>query len=480
MNALNLFIIDDEETIRDSLTLALESTYVIQSFETGQEALAVIPKTPPDLILLDIGLPDISGIEVLRQIKKINQGIPVIMITAFEEITTVISAMRSGAYDYLVKPLHMDTLEMVIANALETIKLRNEVKNLQNKLIEANLPCFIGKSQVILEMLEFVDMVAKSPDTPILILGETGTGKELIASAVHHRSPNFRSKFITVNCAAIPRDLIESEIFGYERGAFSGANPNGKRGLIEDAHMGTLFLDEIGDLSLEAQAALLRFLETGEFYRIGSTRKLQVQARIVSATNKNLEQMIENDLFRRDLYFRIGVIKLDIPSLNQRRSDIKPLITFFLDQFNQKFSKNITSLSDEALESMMNHHWTGNVRELKNIMERGVLVARGTTLTPEDLGLSKKEPEDFNTRTMFAPLTTDGIDLPILKQKLDRYYINEAFTLAGGNESQAAKLLNINHHTFRYHRKKCMDQDQNKDQNQEHSKVKDRDRRAPR
>ncbi|MDY0375872.1 MAG: sigma-54 dependent transcriptional regulator [Desulfobacterium sp.] len=478
MNPLTLFIIDDEETIRDSLTFALESIYTIQSFETGQDALAVIPKKPPDLILLDIGLPDISGIEVLQKIKKVNPGIPVIMITAFEEITTVISAMRAGAYDYLVKPLHMDTLEMVIANALETIKLRKEVKSLQDQLIQDNLPCFIGKSKVIREMLEFVDMVAKSPDTPILILGETGTGKELIASAIHHRSPNFRSKFITVNCAAIPQNLIESEIFGYERGAFSGANPNGKRGLIEDAHMGTLFLDEIGDLSLEAQAALLRFLETGEFYRIGSTRKHQVQARIVSATNKDLEKMIENDLFRRDLYFRIGVIKLDIPSLNQRRSDIMPLIAFFLDRFNRKFSKNITSLSDQAMEAMMNHHWTGNVRELKNIMERGVLVARGSTLTPEDLGLANEEPEDLDTRTIFAPLTTDGIDLPLLKQELEKFYINEAFTLAEGNESQAAKLLNINHHTFRYQRKKCMDLDQNEEQNQnkeqEHSKGKAR------
>jgi DNA-binding NtrC family response regulator len=490
MNSLTLFIIDDEETIRDSLTFALESTYAIQSFETGQEALAVIPKSPPDLILLDIGLPDISGIEVLRQIKEMQPGIPVIMITAFEEITTVISAMKSGAYDYLVKPLHMDALEMVIANALETIKLRREVKSLQDQLIQDNLPCFIGKSKVISEMLEFVDMVAKSPDTPILILGETGTGKELIASAVHHRSPNFRSKFITVNCAAIPGALIESEIFGYERGAFTGANPNGKRGLIEDAHMGTLFLDEIGDLSLEAQAALLRFLETGEFYRIGSTRKHQVQVRIVSATNKNLEEMIENDLFRRDLYFRIGVIKLDIPSLNDRRSDITPLITFFLDRFNQKFSKSITSLSDQALHAMINHHWTGNVRELKNIMERGVLVARGTTLTPEDLGLSKKEPEDFNSRTMFASLTTDGIDLPVLKQEMEKFYINEAFTLAGGNESQAAKLLNINHHTFRYHRKKCMKQEQDQDQdpqkkqnqkqNSNKGKARDRDRGASR
>ncbi len=463
MDAHTLFIIDDEETIRDSLTLALESTYTLQTFETGQQALAVIPGTPPDLILLDIGLPDISGIEVLQRIKKTHPGIPVIMITAFEEISTVISAMKSGAYDYLVKPLHMDALEIVIANALETITLRKEVKALQERLIQENLPCFIGKSKVIQEMLAFVDMVAQSPDTPILILGETGTGKELIASAIHHRSPNFRSNFVTVNCAAIPRDLIESEIFGYERGAFSGANPSGKRGLIEDAHQGTLFLDEIGDLSPKAQAALLRFLETGEFYRIGGTRKHHVQARIVSATNKDLEQMIQAETFRRDLFFRIGVVKLEIPSLNERRSDILALATFFLDQFNRKFSKKVTAFSEQALTAIMTHHWTGNVRELKNIMERGVLVAKGTTLTPGDLGLSEK-PSTDSSSTLFAPLTADGIDLPLLRQEMDKFYIRQALALARGNESQAARLLNINHHTFRYHRKKCMDPDQPEDQ----------------
>ncbi|ACN16842.1 sigma-54 dependent DNA-binding response regulator [Desulforapulum autotrophicum HRM2] len=466
MDAHTLFIIDDEETIRDSLAFALESTYTLQTFETGQEALAVIPKNPPDLILLDIGLPDISGIEVLQQIKGTHPGIPVIMITAFEEITTVITAMKSGAYDYLVKPLHMDALEIVIANALETVSLKKEVKGLQEQLIQENLPCFIGESEVIQEMLTFVDTVAKSPDTPILILGETGTGKELIASAVHHRSPNFRSNFVTVNCAAIPRDLIESEIFGYERGAFSGANPNGKRGLIEDAHRGTLFLDEIGDLSLKAQAALLRFLETGEFYRIGGTRKHHVQARIVSATNKDLEQMIQAETFRRDLFFRIGVIKLEIPSLNERRSDILSLATFFLEQFNRKFSKKVTTFSEQALQAIMTHHWTGNVRELKNIMERGVLVAKGTTLTPGDLGFSEKPSNGSNADTMFAPLTTDGIDLPLLRQEMDKFYIKESLTLTNGNESQAAKLLNINHHTFRYHRKKCMDTDQGEDNNQ--------------
>lgn len=451
-----LFIIDDEETIRDSLTMALESVYTIQTFETGKQALGVIQKNPPDLILLDIGLPDISGLEVLKKIKELHPGIPVIMITAFEEINTVITAMKSGAYDYLVKPLHMDALEIVISNALETVKLRKEVKSLQERLIQENLPCFIGESKVIKDMLEFVDMVAKSPDTPILILGETGTGKELIASAIHYRSPNFRSKFVTVNCAAIPGDLIESEIFGYERGAFSGANPGGKRGLIEDADKGTLFLDELGDLSLEAQASLLRFLETGEFYRIGSTKKHHVQTRIVSATNKDLEQMIKDDRFRRDLFFRIGVVKVEIPSLNDRRSDILSLADFFLKQFNQKFHKKIACFSEHAIEIMMNHHWTGNVRELKNIIERGVLVAKGVALTPEDLGFSPKETENSRPPSLFPALTPEGVDLSALKEEMEKFYISEALRLSNGNETQAAKLLNINHHTFRYHKKKII------------------------
>lgn len=457
MDFYTLFIIDDEETIRDSLTMVLESDYTIRTFATGNEALGVITRTPPDLILLDIGLPDISGLDLLKKIKASNPGIPVIMITAFEEIDTVISAMKSGAYDYLVKPLHGDTLEVVISNALETVKLRKEVTRLQKRFIQENMPCFIGKSDLIQDMLEFVEMVAKSPDTPILILGETGTGKELVASSIHYCSPNFRSRFVTVNCAAIPKDLIESEIFGYERGAFSGANPLGKKGLIEEAANGTLFLDEIGDLSLAAQAALLRFLETGEFYRIGSTRKHHVQTRIVSATNRDLEKMIQTELFRQDLFFRIGVVKIEIPSLNQRRSDIMPLAIFFLDRFNTKFSKTISSFSTEAEELLMNHHWTGNVRELKNIIERGVLVAKGSELTPDEMGFSRKEINFPRQTSIFPPLTPDGVNLSRLKEEMEQFYISEALKLAHGNESQAARLLNINHHTFRYHRKKLMD-----------------------
>ena len=460
MSPYTIFIIDDEETIRDSLSLILEPDYIVHTFANGSKALEEIAHTAPDLILLDIGLPDISGIDLLKKIKKTQPDIPVIMITAYEDIETVIAAMKCGAYDYLVKPLNHDNLELAMGNALETVKLRKEVKTLQQKFLEDNLPCFIGDRDVILDMLDFVKTVAKSPDTPILILGETGTGKELIASSIHYRSPNFKGNFVTVNCAAIPTDLLESEIFGYEKGAFSGANPLGKKGLIEKAINGTLFLDEIGDLSLDAQAKLLRFIETGEFYRIGGSKKHHVQTRIVSATNKDLDQMIEKELFRKDLFFRIGVIKVAIPSLNKRRSDILPIANFFLHKFNKKFSKNITSFSDQAQNALIDHDWTGNVRELRNIIERGVLVTKNTKLSPQDMGINESpEPNICQSCTDGLPpldlsMDTNGMDLAKFQSSVEEFYINEAFKLANGNESKAAKFLGMNHHTYRYKRKK--------------------------
>lgn len=294
----SIYIVDDEETIREGVTMALEARYKVEAFSTAESAIDAIKVKPPDLILLDIGLPGMDGINALREIKDLYPDVLIIMITAYEDIDSVISAMKLGAYDYVVKPLHMDSLEIAIRNALETIRLRKEVQLLQERYLIENLPCFIGESNAIQDVMDFIKMVAKSPDTPILILGETGTGKELIASAIHYRSPNFKGPFIPVNCAAIPKDLIESELFGYEKGAFSGAKASGKKGLIEEAANGTLFLDEVGDLSPEAQAKLLRFLETGEYYRVGGTGKFSIKTRAVSATNKNLEHMIEKDLFR--------------------------------------------------------------------------------------------------------------------------------------------------------------------------------------
>lgn len=454
----SIYIVDDEQTIRDGVTMALEDDYQVKAFSDAETSIAEIEKDPPDLILLDIGLPGMNGIDALQHIKDLFPDILVIMITAYEDIDTVISAMKLGAYDYVVKPLYMDGLEVTIGNALDTIRLRKEVQALQEKYLKEHIPCFIGESNAIQDVMEFIKMVAKSPDTPILIMGETGTGKELIASAIHYNSPNFKAPFATVNCAAIPKELIESELFGYEKGAFSGAGAAGKKGLIEESANGTLFLDEVGDLSLEAQAKLLRFLELGEFYRVGGTKKLHIETRVISATNKDIDKMIQEEHFRKDLYFRLGVIKIQVPALNERPDDIVPLTKYFIQEFSQKFCKKVTTISPEAESALLTHTWIGHVRELKNRIEGAVLIGKGPELTVKDLGLEPQKQRDTvsfaETGSGFPALPFEGMDLSKQLQNFERHYIEEALKIAKGNESKAAKLLNMNHHTFRYRRKK--------------------------
>lgn len=456
-----IFIVDDEPVIREGVASDLEDDYTVLAFATAEDAINAFAKTVPDLILLDIELPGLKGSEALTRFKALKNDVLVIMITAYEDIKLVISCMKNGAYDYIVKPIHMETLSLSISNALETISLRKELALLQEKQIKDNLPCFIGESHAIHDIMEYIDMVAKSPDTPILILGDTGTGKELIASTIHHKSPNFKGPLVTVNCAAIPKDLIESELFGYAPGAFSGASVTGKKGLIEAANEGTLFLDEVGDLDLSAQAKLLRFMENGEFYKVGGTEKNTIKTRIVSATNKDLDKMITKNEFRKDLYFRLSVVKINVPSLNERQEDTVLLARYFFQVFNDKFDKNLEGINEQAIELLKLYTWSGNVRELKNMMERGVLTARGSSLKPEDLGLEEidrgRVSEDIND-TRFPPLPPTGIDLAELRLSLDRFYFKKAMEIAKGNETQAAKLLGIKHHTFRYQLKKLSDE----------------------
>jgi DNA-binding NtrC family response regulator len=453
-----LFVVDDEDTIRNALSIALEGKYRLADFPDAESAIEAAKADPPDLVLLDIGLPGMSGIEALPVFKRMDPGILVIVITAYEDVKSVVSAMKHGAYDYVVKPLNMDTLEVSIRNALESIRLKKEVQSLQERVLQENLPCFIGESNTIKDVMQFVGQLARSPDTPVLILGETGTGKELIASAIHYRSPNFHGPLISVNCAAIPRELIESELFGYEKGAFSGASPAGKKGLVEQAEGGTLFLDEIGDLSLEAQAKLLRFLEEGEFYRVGGTKKLKARTRVVSATNKDLEDRIGKGLFREDLYYRLAVARVEVPSLTARRDDIVPIAMHFLLEFSRKFDMPFTGISREAREALMNYRWKGNVRELRNIVERGVLVGKGPELTLADLGLEERKISasgPLPAEEILHPLVPpEGVDLQGAHESLDLHFFREALRMTGGNETQAAQLLRVNYHTFRYRRKK--------------------------
>lgn len=462
MTSFCIYVIDDEPTITDGISMALSGDYDVRTFSEAESAFEALEKERPDLILLDIGLPGMDGITALKRLKEQYPDVLVIMITAYEDFSNVITAMKAGAHDYLVKPIHMEGLEVIVRNAIETTRLKKEVRALQEAYLNENVPCFIAESNAILDVMGFVEEVAKSPDTPVLILGETGTGKELIASAIHYRSPNFQGPLVPLNCASIAKDLIESELFGYEKGAFSGALHTGKKGIIEESANGTLFLDEVGDLDLEVQGKLLRFLESGEFYRLGGTKKLNVKTRVVSATNKDLEAMVEQGQFRKDLYFRIAVIKVKVPSLKERPDDIMPLAKYFLVKFSSKFGKDLIGFSPEAQRSLMNHGWEGNVRELKNLVEKAVLTSKRKEITVEDLGMQMDDGyaqseacyECRSEVLYFEPLDESGVDFENLENSLQSFYFKEALRLSKGNESKAAQLLKMNHHTFRYRKRK--------------------------
>jgi len=458
MMCFTIYVVDDEQVAREGISLALRKNYQVRAFPTGEVAIQAMLTEPPDLVLLDIGLPGMSGIEALGKIKSLYPEMAVIMITAYEDVNTIVSAMKQGAHDYVVKPLQMDSLMVTVRNALETIRLRKEIQLLHERYLKENLPCFIAESDAIQDVMDVVTKVAQSPNTSVLIIGETGTGKELIAKAIHYRSPRFQGPLISVNCAAIPKDLIESELFGYEKGAFTGAEASGKTGLVEKAADGTLFLDEVGDLSNEAQAKLMRFLEDGEYYRVGGTKTRLARARVVAATNKNLPRMIEEDRFRRDLYHRLAVIKIEVPSLNQRRDDVVPIAKHYLLEFSERFGRSYTAISPECEAALKEFNWTGNVRELKNVIERAVLLGQGPVVTLQDLGLEETCKDDglkgFENETKLPPLSRSGMDLPSVLTSIEKYYFKNALRISKGNESNAAKLLQMSRDTFRYRRKK--------------------------
>jgi DNA-binding NtrC family response regulator len=459
MTSYSIYIVDDEAVARNGLKLALKNkNYKVQAFETAESGLKAIDENPPDLVLLDIGLPGMSGVEALEIIKERHPEVIIVMITAYEDVQTVVSSMKNGAYEYVVKPVQMEALLVILRNAFETIAMRKEIQALHEKYLKENLPCFIGESNAIQDVMELVTKVAQSPDTPVLIQGQTGTGKELIAKAIHYKSPNFKGPMVAVNCAAVPQELIESELFGYNRGAFTGAEKAGKAGLVEQAAEGTLFLDEIGDLSMEAQAKLLRFLEDGEYYRVGGTKKRAVKTRLISATNKDLLSLVEEGLFRLDLYHRFAVVKLEVPSLSQRPDDIIPMAKQFLVEFSRKFNKMFNGISPETETALKEYDWPGNVRELKNLIERAVLLSDGPELMLKDLDLkrvngreSAKQPVNGHHLPSVCPT---GIDFSAIIADIEKSYFEEALKLANGNESKAALLLNLTRDKFRYRRQK--------------------------
>ncbi|MBI5249915.1 MAG: sigma-54-dependent Fis family transcriptional regulator [Desulfomonile tiedjei] len=442
-----ILIVDDDRLLQKSLGNVLAEKYDTVIVGSGEEAAEVLRKRPIDLVLLDIRLPQMDGVQTLKRIKEIDSDILVIMMTAYEDVKTVIVSMKMGAYDYLVKPLDIDELDIIIERTLDTLKLKKEIEELRKEYRrEFGLAGVVGESDGIRHALQLATTVAKGQTTTVLIEGETGTGKEIIAKTIHFHSARLGKPFICINCGAISKDLIESELFGYEKGAFTGGLAEGKQGKLELAHGGTLFLDEIGELLPSAQVKLLRFLEEREFYPVGGTHKKRVDLRIIAATNRSLEEEISAGKFREDLYYRLNVVKISLPPLRQRREDIIPLALFFIDQFNEAFGKSFQRLSKEAEEILLNHPWKGNVRELRNVIERAVLMENGTIIKGDHFSFLARERSQVGQDIKAVTIPTGGIDL----EALTRAYVVQALRVSAGNKARAAKLLRLSRPTLLY------------------------------
>lgn len=452
MRQQKILVVDDEHLIRWSLEQNLKKQgYEVVAAATGEDALKLLKDDVPDLMLLDIQLPGIDGLAVLERVKEMEEEIIVIMVTALGVLETAVKAMRMGAYDYINKPFNLDELAIVIKKALETGELRREVAHLRSEQSRKyGSGSIIGRSRHMQNVLTMVDKVAKSDAGTILIQGESGTGKELIAKAIHYQSGRAERPFMAINCAAVPETLLESELMGHERGAFTDAKVQ-KKGLLEMADGGTLFLDEIGDMAPGMQAKLLRVLEDRSFRRVGGTKDIQVDVRIISATNKDLLQAIEEKVFRADLYYRIQVIPIHLPALRERRDDIMPLVEHFIAHFNREFGKSVKGVSKMAEKFLTEYAWPGNIRELRNIIERAIILENEETLLLEHL------PQELVAKTggssvgpFSVHLPEEGIDI----EDVERELIRQALETSEGNQSKAAKKLNLGIDAFRYRMKK--------------------------
>lgn len=448
MYRYRILIVDDDELLQKPLKSILSDKYEAIIAGSGEEALKIIKTKQIDLVLLDIRLPGMDGIETLKAIREYDKKILVIMMTAFEDIKTVITSMKMGAFDYLVKPLDMEEIEIIVDRALENLRLKKELEVLRRACIrEFDIENIVMASNEIREAFKKADKVAQSHDTTVLIEGETGTGKEIIARYMHYRSDRFGKPFMAINCGAINRDLVESELFGYEKGSFTGGLNEGKEGKIEAANGGTLFLDEISEISHQTQVKLLRFLEEREFYRVGGTAKICVDVKVIAATNKRLSEAVKEGTFRSDLFYRLNVAWIHVPPLRERKSDILPMAMFFMDKFNNKFGRNFQSISKDAQMLLHRYDWPGNVRELKNFIERIVLMEEGKEIEASHLEmLLGKQPCNMSTNSVDVEIPLQGIDL----EEINKRYILRALEVSKGNLSKAARLLNISRPTLAY------------------------------
>jgi len=441
-------VVEDEEPQRQILIDFLQRKgFAVEGVGTATEALVAVEKEPPDLVLLDWKLPDEDGLSLLSRLKEAAPLTQVIMMTAFATVERAVEAMKRGAYHYLTKPLNLEELLLIIDRALKAQRLEREVEALRRRLKEMALPEapeIIAESPKMKELLVLARKVAQTQAT-VLILGESGTGKEVLATLIHRLSPRHKKPFLKLNCAAIPEGLLESELFGHERGAFTGADRL-KQGLFEIADQGTIFLDEIGDMPLPLQAKLLRVLQEGTFRRVGGVREIKVDVRVIAATNRDLEAMVKEGRFREDLYWRLNVVSLAIPPLRERREDVLPLAHFFLKKFAKKHGKELKGFSKEALELLLSYHFPGNVRELENMIERAVILAENEVITREDLPPAIKGKEALAD----MPELLQTLPLPEAVALLEKNRIEEALKKANGIKARAAELLGISERVLRY------------------------------
>ena len=442
MASASILIVDDEELIRWSLREAFSRQgYEILEAATGREAIEQF-KNGPDVVLLDYRLPDTDGLSVLRDLKKVDPDVPVVLLTALVSVERAVEAMKLGAFHFANKPFDLDELAAVVARALETTRLRREVKQLrENEGRPYTWRAIVGESGRMAALRQMVAKVAASPASTVLLTGESGTGKDLIAKTIHYSSLRASRPFMTITCSALPEQLLESELFGHERGAFTDARMQ-KRGLLESADGGTVFLDEIGEMVPALQAKLLRFLEEKSFKRVGGATDIHVDVRVVAATNRNLEDQVAKGVFRSDLYFRLNVLPIPLPPLRDHAEDIPLLTDVFIDAFNREFKKRVVGISCAAALLLNKYRWPGNVRELRNVVERAMLLAEGARLEVEDFGALKS-----------GLGSSDPFELPpagISLEQLERSLVIQAMRHAGGNQTKAAGLLGLNRDQIRY------------------------------
>ncbi|MGH9775258.1 MAG: sigma-54-dependent transcriptional regulator [Candidatus Acidiferrales bacterium] len=443
MTLPTILIVEDEAKLRRLLELNLgEDGFRTLAAPDAETGLNHLRQETVDLVLTDLKLPGMDGLEFLQAVKRSQASLPVVVMTAFGTVETAVEAMKAGASDYVLKPFSLAEMRMVVHKELDVRHLREENLSLREALGRRfEHPNIVARSAKMQEVLALVERVAPTNST-VLLGGESGVGKDLFARAIHQKSRRASGPFIKINSTAIPENLLESELFGYEKGAFTGATTN-KPGKFELADKGTLFLDEIGDVPAATQVKLLRVLQEREFERLGGTRTLKVDVRLVAATNRDLRAALEEGTFREDLYYRLNVVPIDIPPLREHKEDIPELANLFLSRFSAEFGKKTTSISPEAMQLLMGFHWPGNVRELENVLERAAALTKGTVLEPADVQLDPGRPKPRNST---EPLLPEGVTLEQWEDEI----IREAVRRANGNKSRAARLLGLSRNALRY------------------------------